>query len=96
MHLKALKQLARAFPHILLAHKSCPHRVSAQPHVIRHAAAQGLVKLLVYHGNALAHGVCRTFEIHVLTAQTNDAAILMINPEQALEQRGFSRTVFPH
>ena len=70
--------------------------IATEPYVIHHTALQGLVQLLVHHGNAVIKCLARTFKAYRLPLQQDLTLVLGINAKQTFHQRRFSRTVLAH
>ena len=74
----------------------CHHGEAAQPHVVHNIALEGLVQLLVHHGNAIFQGFLGVLEIDFLTVEEDLACVLLIDAEQAFHQCRLTRAVFTH
>ena len=97
MDLQLIEDLLGALAHGPFADHDAAHLgVTAQPEVVGDGAGQGLVELLMHHGNAVFHGLLGAFEVDFLPLQGDGAAVLGIDAEEALHQRGFARAVLSH
>ena len=70
--------------------------VAAEPHVVHHGALQYQVQLLVHHGNAILQRLFGRGEVDLLSLEEDLALILLVDAEQALEQRGLPCAILAH
>ena len=98
VHLNAqlFEHLHGVLVHFALVDHGTDGGIPSQPDVVHDRALQGLVQLLVHHGDAIFQGFLTAFEIDLFSFQVDAAAVLGINAEQALHQRGFAGAVFSH
>ena len=80
----------------LIDDKARDLRVAAKPEVVHNRPLERLIEFLMHHGDAVCQRLLAAGKIHFASFQINVAAVLVVNAEQALHQRRFSRAVFTH
>ena len=80
----------------LVDHQAAHLGIAAQPQVVHDRALQSLIQLLVHHGHTVFQGFLTAFEIDLLAVQEDLPAVLGVDAEEALHQRGFARAVLAH
>ncbi|MNC04958.1 hypothetical protein D3C75_524110 [compost metagenome] len=70
--------------------------VATEPHVVHHGALQYQVQLLVHHGYAIFQRLFGRGEVDLLALEEDLALILLVDAEQALEQRGLPCAILAH
>ena len=70
--------------------------IATEPHVVHHGALQHQVQLLMHHGDTVLQRLLGGGEVDLLPLEEDLALILLVNAEQALEQRRFPCPVLAH
>ena len=96
VQIELLKQLFGLFVHGAVADGHALFREAAQPDILHDRPEPDGVQLLMDHGYAQIERLLGGVDDFTFSVQNDFAAVLMINTEQALHQRGFARAILAH
>ena len=82
--------------HLAVVDKPPLGGVAAEPHVVHHGTLQHQVELLMHHGDAIFQRLFGRGEVDLLALEEDLALILLVDAEQALEQRGLPCAILAH
>ena len=81
---------------LFIHHDPADRRVAAKPDIIHDRTLEGLVELLMHHGDAVEQRLLGVFEVDLSALEEYMPLVLAVDAEEAFHQRGFTRAVFAH